>query len=343
MKIDLMAGAASWENTVSLARAIEEAGFSGMVFTETSNIPWMAIAASAMATTRLEFLTGITVAFARSPMVSAIAAWELAANSKGRFRLGLGSQVKAHIERRYGVAFDPPGPRLRDYVRAVKACFFSFETGEPLDYQGEFYKLTLLPKEWRPANHPYNDVKIDIAAVNPWMCRMAASVADGIHVHPLHTSHYLRERLMPAVEESTSNHGRKVSDISITIPVFVVPGDSPDERSQLLEKARSQIAFYGSTRNYSFQFDDLGFEGTSAKLNEKLKSGDTKAMSEIITDEILSHFAVIGPWSEIPQMLHDRYAGIATRIVMYLAEDSIASDPGALRRWGEIAKAVSQS
>lgn len=342
MKIDLMVGAASWEKTASIAKAIEEVGFSGMVFTETSNVPWMAIAASAMATSRLEFSTGITVAFARSPMVSAIAAWELAANTGGRFRLGLGSQVKAHIERRYGMEFDPPGPRLRDYVRAVKACFRSFESGEALDYQGEFYKLSLLPKEWRPANHPFGEVKVDIAAVNPWMLKMAASVADGVHVHPLHTSHYLRQRLIPAIEESTSLCGRKRSDISITIPVFVVPGDTQDERAVLLEKARSQIAFYGSTRNYAFQFDDLGFEGTSAQLNAKLKAGDTEGMSEIITDEILSHFALIGRWSEIPQMLVDRYCGVATRVVMYLAEESIANDPDSLGRWGAVAKAVSE-
>lgn len=343
MKLDLMVGAASWGKTVLLAKAVEEAGFSGMVFTETSNVPWMAIAASAMATSRLEFSTGISVAFARSPMVSAIAAWELAANTGGRFRLGLGSQVKAHIERRYGMEFEPPGPRLRDYVRAVKACFRSFETGEALDFQGEFYKLTLLPNEWRPANHPYSDVKVDIAAVNPWMLKMAASVADGIHVHPLHTSHYLKQRLIPAIEESTSLSGRNLSDISITIPVFVVPGDTPAEREVLLEKARSQIAFYGSTRNYAFQFDDLGFDGTSAQLNTKLKAGDLKGMSEIITDEILSHFALVGRWSEIPQMLSDRYGGIATRVVMYLAEESISNDPDALGRWGVVAKAVAES
>ncbi len=343
MKFDLMVGDAPWARTAWLAKSLEEVGFSGAVFTETSHAPWMSLAAAAMATERLELATGITVAFARSPMVTAVSAWELADNSHGRFRLGLGSQVRAHVERRYGMPYDPPGPRLADYVRAVKACFRAFAEEEPMAYQGSYYSLTLLPKQWKPSNHPYGDIKIDVAAVNPWMCRMAASVADGIHVHPLHSSVYLKERLLPEVENATRETGRNPKDVELTIPVFVVPGDTPEERAPMLSKAKSQIAFYGSTRNYAFQFDDLGYEGTSALLNERLKAGDIAGMADVISDEILSHFAVVGRWDEIADSLRARYGGIATRLVVYLAEESIASDTRILGKWGEVARDVTNS
>lgn len=335
-----MIAEAPWSETANLARSVEEAGFSGVVFTETSHAPWMSIAAAAMATQRLELATGIAVAFARSPMAMAAMAWEIAENSHGRFRLGLGSQVKAHIERRYGMAYDPPGPRLRDYVQAVKACFRSFGTGEPLRHEGPYYKLSLLPEAWTPSNHSFGEIKVDVAAVNPWMCAMAATVADGIHVHPLHSANYLKNRLIPVVEEASEAAGRDASGVELIVPVFVVPGDSVEERADLLKRARTQVAFYGSTKNYSFQFDDLGFEGTSARLNERLKQGDIEGMSAVITDEILSHFAVVGRWDEIADSLATRYGGIATRLVMYLTEESINADPKVLGKWGEIARAV---
>jgi probable F420-dependent oxidoreductase len=343
MKIDLMVGNSTWQATASLAREVEQAGFSGLVFTETSQVPWMSIASAAMATTKLEVATGIAVAFARSPMVTAMAAWELAENTKGRFRLGLGSQVRAHIERRYGMPFDPPGPRLKDYVLAVKACFEAFSNGGPIDYQGKFYNLTLLPKEWTPSNHPYGSCKIDIAAVNQWMCRMAAGIADGIDVHPLHSPQYLQHHLLPLVSEATQSVGRSRQDVELIIPVFVVPGDSDAERSELLERARLQIAFYGSTKNYAFQFEELGYDGISAMLNERLKAGDRIGMSKIISDGILANFAVVGKWSEIGDLLVERYQGIASRLVIYLAEESIRKDPSSLSRWSRVVRQVTHT
>lgn len=340
MRFDLMAGAATWADTAKLARDVEGAGFSGMLFTETSQAPWMAMAAAAMAAPTLELCTGIAVAYPRSPMVTAGLAWELAENTEGRFRLGLGSQVKAHIERRYGATFDPPGPRLRDYVEAVRACFAAFGGDTPLAHDGPYYKLSLLPEAWAPRRHAHRDIKIDVSAVGPWMCRMAGEVADGIHVHPLHSPTYLRERLLPALAEGAAKAGRSASDIDLIIPVFAIPGDTPEERAPLLDRARFQIAFYGSTRNYAFQFDDLGFEGTSARLNECLKAGDLAGMAATITDEMLEHFAVAAPWDEMADALWARYEGVAARLVMYLAEASIAADPHALGRWGEIARDI---
>jgi probable F420-dependent oxidoreductase len=340
MRFDLMTGTSTWARTARLAHAVEDAGFSGMLFTETTQTPWMSIAAAATAAPRLEFSTGIAVAFPRSPMIAAGLAWELADNTAGRFRLGLGSQVRAHIERRYGAAFDPPGPRLRDYVVAVKACFRAFRGEEPLDYEGRYYRLTLLPPEWAPRRHEHGDIKVDVSAVGPWMCRMAGEVADGIHVHPLHSVPYLRNRLLPEVTEGATAAGRDPADVQLTIPVFAVPGDTPEERASLIERTRTQIAFYGSTRNYAFQFDDLGFEGLSARLNERLKAGDPAGMAALITDDMLEHFAVVARWDDLADALLDRYRGMATRLVMYLAQASMTADSSTLPKWGEVARAV---
>lgn len=335
-----MMSSRSWAETARMASDLENAGFSGMVFTETSQTPWMAIAVAAQAAPSLMFSTGIAVAFPRSPMIAASLAWELAGNTGGRFRLGLGSQVKAHVERRYGSEFEPPGPRMRDYVSAVRACLKAFRGEGPLAHDGPFYRLSLLPAAWTPPRHPYGDVKIDVSAVGPWMCRMAGEVADGIHVHPLHSTHYIHNRLLPAVADGASRAGRSADDVELIIPVFAVPGDSEGERSALLETARAQIAFYGSTRNYGFQFDDLGFEGTSARLNEKLKAGDMAGFAATITDEMLSHFAVVASWEEMASALLDRYSGVASRLVMYLAAAGIERDRSTLERWGEVARRV---
>lgn len=343
MDLDLMAGATTWAETARMARDVEGAGFGGMLFTETTQTPWMSIAAAATAAPTLQFTTGIAVAFPRSPMVAAGLAWELAENTEGRFRLGLGSQVKAHIERRYATDFDPPGPRLRDYVRAVKACFRAFRGEERLHHDGPYYSLSLLPDAWAPRRHGYGDVKVDISAVAPWMCRMAGAEADGVHVHPFHSVQYLEERLLPAVAEGAASAGRTIDDVDLIIPVFAVPGDTPEERAPLLDRARFQIAFYGSTRNYAFQFDDLGFEGTSARLNELLKAGDLRGMAATITDEMLAHYAVVTTWDDLADTLVARYGGVATRLVMYLAEPSIQADPANLARWGEVAAAVRQA
>jgi probable F420-dependent oxidoreductase len=342
MRIDLMANAAAWKQTADLARDIEAAGFSGMLFTETTQTPWMSIAAAAGAAPSLEFSTGIAVAFPRSPMIAAGLAWELAENTGGRFRLGLGSQVRAHVERRYSAAFDPPGPRLRDYVEAVRACFRAF-AGAPLDHHGPYYELSLLPPMWAPRPHAFGDIKIDVSAVNPWMCRMAGEVADGIHVHPFHSLPYLQNRLLPAVAEGAARAGREPTAIELIVPVFAIPGDTPEERAPLVERARFQIAFYGSTKNYGFQFDDLGFDGTSARLNERMKAGDLAGMATLITDEMLEHFAVVGRWDELPDQLLARYGSVAARLVMYLAQESIATDSTALAKWGELARAITDA
>lgn len=340
MEFDVMTGASSWADAANLARELEANGISGLLYTETSQAPWMMMTAASLAAPSLHLSTGIAVAFPRSPMVSAAVAWEFAQNTGGNFRLGLGSQVRAHVERRYSAEFDSPGPRLKDYVGAVKACLRAFRGEEKLNYDGPFYQLSLLPGQWAPPRHDHGDIKVDISAVGPYMVAAAGEVADGIHVHPFHSMPYIENRLMPKLAEGAAKGNRSSGDIDLIIPVFAVPGDSPEERAPLLKRTKTQIGFYGSTKNYGFQFDDLGFDGTSATLNQKLKSGDMAGLADTITDEMVEHYAVVATWDEMADALLARYQGTASRLVMYLAAESIAQDPSAAAKWGEISRAV---
>jgi len=340
MEFDLMSGGMSWQQSAELASQLEDAGFSGMLFTEVGQVPWMMITAAAMAAPTLSFSTGIAVAFPRSPMISAQVAWEMAQNTGGRFRLGLGSQVKGHIQRRYSAAWDKPAPQMRDYVGAFQACIRAFRREEKLSYEGSYYAMSLLPDQWAPRRHEFEDIRIDISAVGPVMCRVAGELCDGVHVHPMHSMTYIQNRLLPCVAEGAAKAGRDAGDIDLIIPVFAVVGDTPEEREHLLNRAKTQIAFYGSTPNYSFQFEDLGFDGVSQQLNQFMREGNIQGMSETITDEILDHFALVATWDDMADALIDRYQGVASRVVTYLAAEDIHRNPGNLGKWGEISRAL---
>ena len=196
MRVDVMAVPKPLRQMGPFAQTTADAGFTGMLLTEGGRTAFSAATAAALAAPGLELSTGVAVAFPRSPMIAAQLAWELQELTGGSFRLGLGTQVRTHVVRRYGVEFDHPGPRLRDYVRAVKACFAGFR-GEPLDHHGDFYELTFLNRQWSPGPIDAPDPKVDVAAVNPWMLQMAGEVADGVHVHPLGEPGYLRRHVLP--------------------------------------------------------------------------------------------------------------------------------------------------
>jgi probable F420-dependent oxidoreductase len=340
MEFDLMTGSLSWKDSAALATRLETAGFSGMLFTEAGQVPWMMIAAAATAAPSLSFSTGIAVAFPRSPMISAQIAWELAQNTQGRFRIGLGSQVKAHVMRRYSAVFDKPAPQMKDYISAVQACLRAFRGEEKLAHEGKYYNLSLLPGQWSPPRHDFEDIKVDISAVGPYMCKVAGELCDGVHVHPMHSIPYIENRLLPAVAEGAARAGRSLDDIDLFIPVFAIPGDTAEERKSMLRRAKTQIAFYGSTPNYAFQFDDLGFTGTTEKLRQLMSKGDMRGMAEIITDEMLEQFAVVARWDDMADALLKRYDNVASRLVTYLAGEDIGRKPENIDKWGEISRAV---
>lgn len=340
MDVDVMANGGPLRDVQRLASETAEHGFSGITFTEAGRTAYLSVAAAALAAPALTYSTGVAVAFPRSPMVTAATAWELADLTDGRFLLGLGTQVRAHIERRYSSEFEHPGPRLREYVEAVRAIFRAFQGDVPLAHRGEFYRHELLPAMWSPGPIAHPDVPIYVSAVGPWMVRMAGEVADGVHVHPLHSRRYLDERLLPGVAAGIATAGRDPGAVALAVPVFTVVGDSEEERAPWRALARSQIAFYGSTRNYAFQFDLLGWEGTSARLNERLKAGDLAGMADLITDEMLAELAVEASWDDLADQLVSRYGGIASRLILYFADAVRRRDPAAFARLGDVARDV---
>lgn len=323
----------------ALARDAENAGFDGVVVTEGGRTAYLTVAAMALASTRLALATGIAVAFPRSPMVTAEIAWELADASGGRFRLGLGTQVEAHIRRRYSAPFDHPGPRLKEYVQAVRSCFRAFRGTEPLAFEGDFYSMNLLPAQWSPGPIEAPDPPVDIAAVNPYMLRVAGEVADGVHVHPLNHRRYLTDVVVPNLAEGAAAGGREASDIELTVPVFTVMGDE-DERTRWREMARAQVAFYGSTPNYAFIFELLGRPETTSDLRRHQKAGDLGAMVSVVDDALLAHFVVEGRDEELPELLVERYADVAGRVVLYFAGAAWNQDKAAFERLGAVAGAV---
>lgn len=336
MRVDVMITPQPLQRTGRTAAAAHAAGYSGMLFTEAGRTAFLNVAAAALVAPGLELSTGVAVAFPRSPFVTAATAWELQEASDGRFRLGLGTQVKAHIERRYGMEFSRPGPRMRDYILAVKACFAAFR-GAPLEHHGEFYDLTFITPQWSPGHIDAPDPKVDVAAVNPWMLRMAGEVADGVHVHPIGEPGYLRRHVLTSVAEGARSAGRAAGDIDLIVPVMTIVGDTEEERHIEREHARTMLSFYGSTPNYAFVWDEAGFEGTTSRIREKQKAGDFAGMAAQITDDHLAVFAVESTWDGLAPALVDRYQGIASRVVLYNA----ARDPERFERYGAVARSVS--
>jgi probable F420-dependent oxidoreductase len=319
-----------------LAQRTQAAGFSGLLFTETGRTAYLNAAVAAQAAPGLELSTGVAVAFPRSPFVTGATAWELQEATGGKFRLGLGTQVRTHVVRRYGVEFERPGPRLRDYVLAVKACFAAFRTGT-LDHHGKFYDLDFITAQWNAGPIDAPDPKVDVAAVNPWMLRMAGEVADGVHVHPLGEPGYLTRHVVPNVAQGAAKAGRAISDIEVIVPVMTIVGDTDEERHNEREQVRASMSFYGSTPNYAFIWDEAGFDGTTARIREKQKAGDFKGMAAEITDEHIATFVTESTWEGLADALIDKYGSIATRMVLYNA----LGDRGRFERYGEVARQLS--
>src|SRR6201988_1342370 len=336
MRVDAMTIPGPLEKVGDLARRTQASGFSGLLFTETGRTAYLNAAVASQAAPGLELSTGVAVAFPRSPFVTAATAWELQDATGGEFRLGLGTQVRTHVVRRYGTAFERPGPRLRDYLLAVKACFSAFRTGL-LDHHGEFYDLDFITPQWSPGPIDAPDPKVDIAAVNPWMLRMAGEVADGVHIHPLGEPGYLTRHALPNIAKGAAKAGRSPSDIALIVPVMTIVGDTDEERAKERELVRASMSFYGSTPNYAFIWDEAGFEGTTARIREKQKAGDFPGMAAQITDEQLATLATESTWDGLADALVEKYEGIATRIVLYNA----LGDHERFERYGAVALRIS--
>ena len=341
MHFDVVSPGLSLRDVAQMATEVEELGFSGLWFPEAGRTAYLGCAMAATATDNLEIGTAIAVAFPRSPMVTAQVAWELAEATRGRFLLGLGSQVKAHNERRFSVRpFDHPGPRLREYVLALRAIWRAFQGEAPLDFEGEYYRFDLLTPFFSPGAIEHPEIPVYVAGVNRWMARMAGEVCDGFHVHPFHSERYLREVIKPAIEEGARAAGRDPSGVTLACPVFAIVGDSDEEREGIRQLVKTQISFYGSTRTYRPVFEMHGWGDTTDRLREHQARGDWGAMAGEITDEMLEVYAVEADWDGVAGAILERYDGLVDRTFSYFSAGAWRASPEAAQRWRDVARVV---
>lgn len=297
----------------AIAQAAEAIGFDAIWSTETIHDPFLPGALIAEGTQRLNFGTAVAIAFARSPATLAYTAWDLAQASGGRFILGLGTQVKAHIERRFGMPWpDSVVGRLREQIAAIRAFWNTWQSGEKLDFRGEHYKLTLMSPFFNPGRIEHPQIPIFIAGVNTGLARLAGEAADGFLVHPFHTSDYLRQVLLPAIEQGAHTSGRTRADIQVSASAFVVT--SPEEDLFV----RSQIAFYASTPSYRAVMALHGWDDVASQLSALAKRGQWGDMPSLIDQDMLETFAVVTDAADVPAALGARYTGLVDRLGLYL-------------------------
>lgn len=341
IRLDTMLGTWDFTGVTDAARRAEEFGFSGLWTAETAHAPFLPLALAASGTHQIQLGTAIAVAFARTPMATAMASWDLAGNSKGRFILGLGTQVKGHNERRFSVPWTPPGPRLRDYILCLRAIWDSWQHGTRPGFRSEHYQYTLTSPFFNPGpiERPFvNDlgqeigVPVYIAGVNAYLCRLAGELCDGLHVHPFNSAKFLTDVTLPNMEKGAQKAGRTLDAIERMTAAFVVMGDTEEERQQQAHTIRQQIAFYASTRTYTEVLRVHGWESLAGQLNELSVQGRWQEMAELITDEMLETYAVIGRPEEIPEKIQKRYAGLLTRVAFYVPYEQ-SGDPERWRRF----------
>jgi probable F420-dependent oxidoreductase len=299
------------------AKRAEASGYDGVWSAETSHDPFLPIAVGATATTTLEFGTGIAVAFARNPMNLAVLANDLQLLSKGRFMLGLGSQIKPHITKRFSMPWSHPAPRMRELIMAIRAIWATWETGEKLDFRGEFYTHTLMTPFFVPGRNPYGNPAILLAAVGELMTEVAGEVGDGLLVHGFTTERYLREVSLPALERGAAKAGKTRADLTVSYPGFVVTGATEADVAAASKAVREQIAFYGSTPAYRPVLELHGWGDLQSELNTLSKRGEWVKMGELIDDEVLDAFAIVGPIGTIAAQVKARYGDVVDRFSFY--------------------------
>jgi probable F420-dependent oxidoreductase len=297
------------------ARAAESLGFAGLWTSETRHDAFLPLAIAANETERIELGTSVAIAFSRSPMEMAQTAWDLQDLSEGRFILGLGTQVKAHIKRRFSMPWDRPVARLREYIGALRAIWGSFQSGESLQFEGQFYRHTLMTPFFNPGPIERPDVPVYIAGVNTGLARLAGELCDGFHVHPFHSPEYVRRTVKPAIAEGAQKEGRDPGEIELATSVFVITGEESGEQR---EKMRAQISFYASTPTYRTVLEAHGWEEVGERLGKLARDKRWEEMPELITDEMLRAFAVEAAPGEVGDALKERYEGLIDRVSLYM-------------------------
>jgi probable F420-dependent oxidoreductase len=300
------------------ARAAEDLGFAGLWTSETKHDAFLPLAIAANVTREIELGTSVAIAFSRSPMETAQTAWDLQDLSDGRFLLGLGTQVKAHITRRFSMPWDRPAAQLREYILALRAIWESFQSEGPLDFEGEFYRHTLMTPFFNPGPIQHPEVPIFIAGVNTRLARLAGESCEGFHVHPFHSPEYVGQTVKPAIDEGAEGAGRDSDQVTLATSVFVITGENEEEITERRESVRSQISFYASTPTYRTVLEAHGWEDIGERLGTMAREKKWREMPALITDEMIAAFAVEAAPDEIGTALKERYEGLIDRVALYL-------------------------
>lgn len=304
-------------------RAAEDAGFDGVVSVEISHDPFLPLALGAASTSRVDLITGIAVAFARNPMNAAVIANDLNRLSNGRFVLGLGSQIKPHITKRFSMPWSDPAARMREFVLAVRAIWESWNEGTPLAFRGEYYRHTLMTPMFDQGPNQDGDPRIFVAAVGPAMTAVAGEVADGLMAHGFTTPSYLREVTMHNLAKGLERSGRSRGDVEVTIPIMTAIGSDESELAPQISAVRQQLAFYGSTPAYRGVLEHHGWGDVGDELNRLSKQGEWVAMGDLVSDDMLVEFAVVGDVDSVRKEIQNRFGGVVDRVQMGLANKAL--------------------
>jgi probable F420-dependent oxidoreductase len=331
MQLDTQMTYAAFEMITTKAQRFERLGFDGVWTFEAAHDPFVPLALAAAATQRLHIGTNIAVAFGRSPFAMAQVAWDLQQASGGRFHLGLGTQVRAHVERRFSMPFDHPAARVTDYIRCLRAIWDTFQNDTRPQYEGPFYRFRLINPFFNPGPIAHPNPPVYLAGVNPRMCRAAGEVADGFHVHPMHSIGYLREVVRPALDEGARLSGRSVDDLVLYAPVFAVSGETQAAMDAAEQEVRQQIAFYASTPNYRVLLEYHGYESLGKELSDLMRRGELAAMPKLVPDALLEDIALVAKPADLPGKLRQRYQGILQRVSLYFPIPDEAPDTAWIR------------
>jgi probable F420-dependent oxidoreductase len=300
------------------ARAAEDLGFAGLWTSETKHDAFLPLAIAAGGTQNMELGTSVAIAFSRSPMETAQTAWDLQYLSDGRFILGLGTQVRAHVTRRFSMPWGRPAARLREYILALRAIWESFQTEGPLNFEGEFYTHTLISPFFNPGPIERPEIPVFIAGVNTRLARLAGELCDGFHVHPFHSPEYVRRTVTSAIAEGAEQCNRDPARVELATSVFVVAAVTEEEADAQREAVRSQLAFYASTPTYRTVLEAHGWQEVGERLGTLAREKKWREMSALVTDEMLAAFAVEAAPDELGPALKERYEGLIDRVALYL-------------------------
>ena len=296
------------------AQAIEAAGYTGVSTQENRHDPFLALAVAGVATKKIELHTGVAISFPRSPMVAANVGWDIQASTDGRFTLGLGSQIRAHNEKRFSVPWTPPAPRMREYIQAVRAIWKAWKGDGKLNYEGKHYRFTLMTPNFVPENYAAPVPRIGLAAVGPAMLKVAAEESDGAKLHIFCTRKYLENRIMPILSAGLATSARARGDFEISGGGFVVTGKDDAAVAELLEYVRYRVAFYGSTPAYWPVFEEEGLAELGPKLNAMTKEGKWGEIAAEISDDVVHRFAAVGRHDQIAKAIEAHFGGLVDSI-----------------------------